>query len=56
MTRVFIFGYNRQQNLILWDRVPLRCGKERTQARRNEFSIGAASQGYLIYYQWKRSV
>ena len=29
MTRIFNFGYNRQQTLILWDREPLRCGKER---------------------------
>ena len=25
------FGYNRQQNLILWDCAPLWCGKERTR-------------------------
>ena len=31
MTRAFIFGYNRQQNLILWDRAPLRCGKKQTR-------------------------
>ena len=31
MTWAFIFRYNRLQNLILWDRAPLRCGKERTR-------------------------
>ena len=27
----FFFWYNTQQNLILWDRAPLRYGKERTR-------------------------